>query len=394
MLLKQNKKIRTKRNFLVPTLFGTLAFSLIFIEFIKRISIINPIVIQELCESVKFTEEENESAYPLTSPANLDDKYINWSIPEETKKKLWKSIIKAPLNEKTGRHTIIFSIANAGMINFIINSLCSMQLIGIPKNHRITVALDEETYRVLLKINEPVVLLNSNFTKRAVNNKQIHDFYNIIKVKPTILHQFLLWNVEPITVDADTVFLKNPFHLFNDEADFEVQCDSKEFYQIPSNMMPVPWQVNLGFFKVRPSKTVMKFLPIWLLKMYNAPKNAMQSMLRRALKPYETYWINNDTVIVNTTTLLGSDYPNLTFRFLDPMLVTNAGGLYLDGAKAWKSEAKRRNIDKPEMIHFFHLGKNDWKMSLIRRKNLIFYNKDHKCLDKFPKGAIDFKTWK
>ena len=151
------------------------------------------------------------------------------------------------------------------MIDFIVNSLCSMQLVGIPKNHRVTVALDEESYNALLKINEPVVLLKSHFTKKAVNNKNIHDFYSIIKVKPTILHQFLLWDVEPIVVDADTVFLENPFQIFNDEADFEVQCDSKEYYQIPYNTIPVPWQVNLGFFKVRPTEAVMKFMPIWLL---------------------------------------------------------------------------------------------------------------------------------
>lgn len=395
-MLKPKKVVRKnpKNKVVILTIVISFLFLSIFRYPDNKIIFTNTILTQNISDKSIKIKNETLTNYLQTSPANIDDKFINWSIPNEVKQKLWESIIRSPINNKTGRHTIIFSIANAGMIDFIVNSLCSMQLAGIPKNNRITIALDDESNEALLKIDEPVVLLKSNFTKQAVNNKQIHDFYSIIKVKPTILHQFLLWDVEAITVDADTVFLKDPFHIFNDEADFEVQCDSKELFQIPSNVEPVPWQVNLGFFKVRPTEAVKKFMKIWLLKMYNAPKNAMQSMMRRTLKPYETHWVNNDTVFVNTSELLGIEYPNLTFRFLDPMLITNAGGLYLDGAKDWKKEAKRRKIEKPEMIHFFHIGKNSHKASLIRRKKLIFHDENYKCSKNQPDGAINFSTWK
>lgn len=339
-------------------------------------------------------EEENTvSNYPSTSPAHLDDIYSQWSIPEETKIKLWKAVKKSPINKKTGRHTIIYFIANAGLTNFIINSLCSMKFAGIPKSNYVSIALDQQAYDAISKIGEPVVLLQSNFTKKAVNNNQIVDFYNIIKVKPTILHQFLLWNVEPILVDADTVFLENPFHVFNDESDFEVQCDSKEYYRIPNNINPPPWQVNLGFYKVHPTETVLKFMPFWLKRMYNASKVHDQSSLRKVLKNYPTFWINNDTISVHTSRLLGDDFPNLTFRFLDPMLITNAGGLYQEGAEDWKKEAKLRKIDKPEFIHFFHVGRNSEKLMYMMENELWFIDDQNKCKTQKPKGAIKFMAW-
>ena len=138
-------------------------------------------------------EEVNLPDYPSTSPAHISKEYSRWSIPSKTKAELWEAVKKSPINQKTGRHCIIYFIANAGMIDFILNSLCSMKLIGVPKNSHISVALDQQTYDAIAGIDEPVVLLQSNFTKSAVNNNHIVDFYDIIKHKPKILLQFLLW---------------------------------------------------------------------------------------------------------------------------------------------------------------------------------------------------------
>ena len=383
---------RQKRNrqilavFLIIILFLLLSF---FIFYDKE----SKTSLSTLSNEKSSTNISKLPDYPSTQPAHLDANFEAWSIPAEAKSKLWDAVKNSPINEKTGRHCIIYSVANEGMIDFILNSLCSMKLVGIPRNYHVTIALDQESYDAISKIDEPVIYLKSNFTKQAVNNRKLIDFYNIIKVKPTILHQFLLWNVEPILVDVDSVFLQNPFHVFNDEADFEVQCDSKIYYQIPYNEYPVPWQVNLGFFKVHPTKTVMKLMPFWLTRMYNASKVHDQSSLRKVLKPYPTFWINNDTISVDARSLIEDDQ-NLTFRFLDPMLIANAGGLYQDGKRNWKKEAKRRKITRPEFIHFFHCGSVGEKLGYMKKNKLWFINQTFQCLSEQPEGAVTFKVWK
>lgn len=331
--------------------------------------------------------------YPPTAPAHISNEFKNWSLNPKILSGLWKAVKNSPVNPKTGRHFLFFSVANQGMINFVLNSLCSLSMTGIPNNYRITVALDQESYDAVNNIGQNVLLLESNYVKQAVNNRKLIDFYNIVKVRPTILHQLLLWNVEAILVDADTVFLENPLDLFNDEADFEVQSDSRIWYKIPYQEMPVPWDVNLGYYKLHPTPTVMKLIPLWFEKMYTSPKIQDQSALRKVLKPYPTSWLNNETIIVDTSKLLGNDYPNLTLRYLDPILITNAGGLYQEKGPEWRKEALMNNITRPKMIHFFHLGFIRQKVGLINDQHLIYYDKHRQCLTKEPDGATHFKAW-
>ena len=132
---------------------------------------------------------------------------------------------------------------------------------------------------------------------------------------------------------------------------------------------------------------------MYLRKMYETPKMQDQNTLCQLLKPYKKKWINNDTFIINTTKYLGVDNPNMTMRFLDPMIVTNAGGLYLDGEKNWKKESKRRNIDKPTLIHFFHMGHNRDKKNLMKKQGLWFIDDNLQCIKEKPPGAVKFKVW-
>lgn len=341
-----------------------------------------------------LSERKVKPEYPQTPLPNLDKNFSKWSIPDDMKLALWRAKQKSPINPKTGRHSLAVFLANEGMINFTLNSLCSLKFVETQPNQHITIALDRETYDAISNINETVIMYKSNFTKRLVNNNQLVNFYDIIKIKPTVIHQFLMWDTEIINFDGDTVFLKNPYDVFKDESDYEVQCDSKEYYQVPYNVTPVPWQVNLGVHKVHPSPSMLKLYPMYLRKLYMTPKKHDQSVLRQVLKPYKKKWLNNDTFIINTTKYLGADNPNLTMRFLDPMLVTNAGGLYLDGKKNWKKESKRRNIDMPVLIHFFHLGHNRDKKNLMKKQQLWFVNDNLECEKEKPPGAVNFKVWK
>ena len=325
------------------------------------------------------------SNYPTTNPAHINDSYINWSIPDSTKTQLWNFLQKAPQNKETGRQYIYISLANFGAAEFLINCLCSMQKVGIPKTHRISIALDQETFDAISAIGEHVILLPSPFSSKLVNNHHYVEFCNVVKFKVIILYQLLLWNIEPIFFDADIVFMDNPISIFRNDIDFQVQYDSKTSFRLPSYEIPVPWEVNLGFFKILPTPAVLKFMPIYCEYLLRSPKNRMQSSFRKVLITSPAKWLNNDTITMDTS--------SLTMRFFDPMLVTNPGAVFFDSRHNVTREAWRRNLTRPYIIHLFHLGENAYKKLTLKRKLLIFYDDNLKCRAKAPEGFIQFSTW-
>jgi hypothetical protein len=306
---------------------------------------------------------------------------------------LWTFVQAAPVSPKTHRPFLALTVVNVGMIGFASNMICSFQLAGLPSNGHFFIALDQKTFEAMRTLNAQAILFDTgNFTGDAVNNRRLIEFYDMVKVKPTFIHQLLLWDVDAMPIDADMVFFEDVLKLFHDATDFETQCDSKEFYRIPYDNDSVAWQVNLGFYKIRPTPVILKLMPIWLEKMYSVPKMQDQSALRRILRQYPTRWLNNDTAIVNVSELFQND-PNITLRFLDPMLVTNAGGLWQEGEENWRAEAKRRKIKRPMAIHFFHIGHLGWKMDLIVQQDLWFVRPNGRCVTKVPKGAVEWPLW-
>ena len=347
---------------------------------------------------IKDIETPTTLKAPVTSThPHLDSRFLKWMIPNRTQDELYTMLQNAPRNPKTGRQFIMVSVLNQGMIDFSLNMYCSMRIAQIPREYHVFVALDNESFAAVEKVGAQVVLLDhANFTKNAVNNRHIIDFYDIVKVRPTVLHLFCLWNFEVIICDTDIVFLENPLPLFNDNADFEVQCDSKVFYRIPYNQNPVPWQANLGFFKLHPTPAVMSLFPIWMERMYTSPKMQDQSALRRILKPFKTQWLNNDTVIVDTRNLfMSSDesLSNITVRFLDPMYICNAGGLYQEAKEDWKLEAKLRGIKRPKLVHYFHLGSISRKYGLMKSNDMWFITALDTCISSQTHGAATWPLW-
>jgi hypothetical protein len=241
------------------------------------------------------------------------------------------------------------------MIVFASNMICSFQLAGLPRNGHFFITLDANAFKAMRALNAQVILFDTgNFTGDAVNNKRLIEFYDIVKVKPTFMHQLLLWDVDAMPIDAGMVFFEDALKLFTDSTHFETQCDSKFFYRIPYDNDSVAWQVNLGFYKFHPNPVILKLMPVWLEKMYTVPKRQDQSALRRILRPCPTGWLNNDTVIVDVHELFHNDTSagNITLPFPDPMLVTNADGLWQEGQEDWRDEAKRRKIKRPMAIRF------------------------------------------
>jgi hypothetical protein len=351
---------------------------------------------------VKFYRDKRLSPQIFTFPetaalAHVHANFSRWAVPDSVKQQLWDFTQRAPLNPRTGHRSLALTIVNEGMIDFASNMICSLQLANVSSNSHFFIALDRKAYRSMLRLNAQVLLLEGgNFTGDAVNNKRIVEFYDIVKVKPTFIHQLLLWGVEPIPIDADVVFIENVLDMFTDSADFETQCDSKEYFRIPYWNDSCPWQLNLGYYKLHPTPVIMRLMPVWLTKMYNVPKMQDQSALRKLLRPMPTRWLNNDTIVVDVRGLFGNDpvARNITFRFLDPMLVTNAGGLWQEGKQGWKKEAKLRNIRRPRQIHFFHIGYITSKRNLIKEKELWFVQDRGDCVKRQPKGVVEWPLWK
>jgi hypothetical protein len=120
-----------------------------------------------------------------------------------------------------------------------------------------------------------------------------------------------------------------------------------------------------------------------------------QSALQRILRQGRSRWLSNDTAIVDLRKLFGNDPDprNITLRFLDPMLVTNAGGLWKEGEKDWRTEAGRRKIRRPSAVHFFDIGDEASKRSLIVKKDLWFRQNDGQCVKNPPNATIEWPLW-
>jgi hypothetical protein len=224
-----------------------------------------------------------------------------------------------------------------------------------------------------------------------VNNKKLIDFYNIVKVRPTLLHQLLLWNFDVTLSDVDVVFIGDYFDLFNkdNENDFQVQWDSKEISWIRKNAS-MQWSINFGYYQVFPTHNVLTLMPIWLEKMYKAPKLVDQKALKSLIKHFPFNWTSDESFRVDTSKLLGEN-TSMSIRFLDPMLAVNIGGLFQDGQELWKRESKVRNISLPILCHFFHLGSNEKKLDHMKMAHWLLI-KNEKCLTKNPEG-LEWKMW-
>lgn len=339
----------------------------------------------------QFFEKCNSIDYPNEKQANINETYSKWKLPQEFLQQLWCFVENSPTNEKTGRYEVIFTVTNYGQVHFAKNWYCSLSSTDFNKKSIIIIAVDEKSYLELRSMNIPVIMLQSNFTSDCVNNQKIILFYELVKLRPTILHQLLLWNVETIMSDADIVFFSNPNVLFTKEADFEVQSDSKVFYNYDiykeyfNNTKDYKWSVNLGFYKVYPTKEVLDIIQVWFPLMYNSPKLVDQKAFRNSLK-LNRYIVNSLDGLISYSK---KDKSMIKIRIIDPMLAVNAGGIYQDGKRDWKAEAARRNLTHPILCHFFHLGSNKAKYELMRKNNQIFF-KGSKCIR--PTGNI-FPAW-
>ncbi|OHT14855.1 hypothetical protein TRFO_14825 [Tritrichomonas foetus] len=392
-ILRIHRLRTTKKKmkyFAIISLFLVSSLSWIFLKHPFAESMhLDKIESKNLQKNINLTNDRYEISI---NAYNHDEKY---SLPEESLIIMKKILSKAQINLQTNRTVMMFSVVNAGMIDFILNMLCSMKLAEIdPKDH-VTLALDEESYKAVTDIGMQAILITKkNFSKNAVNNRHIQDFSDIVKMKLVAMHQYLNWGVEPILIDVDIIILEDPRVTFNDEADFEVQCDSQYVYKFPLDNTTEPiWEINLGFYKVKPSQLVLEITEQWISRIFQSSSSLMQPTFKQLFMNQEKRWITDDTFEIETSQHFQSENRTLKIRYLDPILISNAGGVFNEGKDSWKKEANRRRIKRPKLIHFFHIPFIRQKRKLIKSTDLLFTSQNDTCIAQKTDSSINFPIW-
>ena len=293
----------------------------------------------------------------------------------------------SPISEKTKRNKIILFVTNSGMLDMAKNALCSLKQTGITKEKYVIVALDEVSYIFLKEFDANVLYFPSNFSTNAVNYREKQDFYKIVKVRPYIANKIIQMDADVLVCDIDIVFLHNPWVLASEDADIEVQVDSKNDYIIPYPKSPFYWSVNLGFYRIHSSIVMKRFLPIWIKKMTQMPDNHDQTVLWLLIRRLPISTLYSDTLLLNISSIISSNSNSIIrLRYFDPMLAVNAGGVFLNNKKKWLKEANKRKIISPSICHFFHISEIYQKIDLMKEKKLWYLNNDFSCKIKPPKG--------
>ena len=122
--------------------------------------------------------------------------------------------------------------------------------------------------------------------------------------------------------------------------------------------------------------------------MYKLIEYQDQDSLKLLIGKRNKTW-DGEKITINVNGMIQSN--NISFHFLDPVLFTNAGGIFQYGKEEWKQEAHFRKIRKPVMIHLFHISTIKEKYQRIIDYNLNF-TKNNKCLD-IPPYGIEFPLW-
>ena len=346
------------------------------------------------------TSDDNTTlTYPETSLPNLsNDEYPKWTLPPIFLQKLWNLVSQAPRTPNTNSKYFMCTFANFGFLTFAHTWLCSLSKTTFPTNGWALICTDYDVYTnltILPEFSSRLLYLPTNsFTKDAVTNRRLADQLDILKFKATIIHQLILWEIDCIEADVDIVFFSNPLYLFDNVTDFEFQSDSRKnarFSFEPGTDVDI-WELNSGFIRFKSSPFMKEFCHMWISNLYKSRLNDQQMIGKLLFRKIPMKWTGNYSFIANTESLFQKP-SNMTFKYLDPMLIANCGGVFNDGKPIWIEEAKRRNIKKPVLIHFFHLSTIGQKYRRIRDNGLLITpTPDGYCPD-LPSG-YSFPLWK
>jgi hypothetical protein len=297
------------------------------------------------------------------------------------------AVANSPIDPRTGRHQLMLSVVNEGMLAMTRNFLCSAHQAGIAPHEFLLVAFDLPSYQAVKYLTPSAVSFIANLSRRVVNNQQVVEFYRFLHHRTRIALALLRLGCDVLTADTDIVFISHFRDLFTATADLEVQHDSKSDIN-PNRTIPAPWKLNLGFHMWRSSPVTVALVGEILEGMLRSPKSHDQSVLRKLTIGCPMSW-EGENLVVDLTAVLGK-MPGATLRVrhLDGLRAVNTGGVFKQGVEKWRNAAIGSGVRAPVVMHFFHIGGYQEKIAMMKVTQLWHLDTlFDRCAKRRPKGA-------
>jgi hypothetical protein len=270
---------------------------------------------------------------------------VMYSLPDEFLRKLRNAVDMAPINKRTGRKAIMFTIFNLDHVSQAKNLLCSSIQVGLPRNYHVFIGLDSFAIVEMRKMGINPILFDVSDRK--------YGYYEICKLKGHIHIRLLLWNVETTVCDTDIVFLKDPRRLFKERSHFEVGDENAVFNWSLSHYNYDNF--NVGFMRVLPSVMSIQVYQKWAFALRQVDGMLDQMVLHGLLAPYRKQSIKGPLQFYDIRNLIGRDKPapNETFkiRWYGQLRVHNGGSMWMTVDQA-RDAAIKKGVNMPHVVHF------------------------------------------
>jgi hypothetical protein len=251
---------------------------------------------------------------------------------------LEEAVSRAPVNARTGRRELMFTIFDERQLALTRNCLCSSRSVGLPENYHLFIAMDTVALSGLLPLCPSTLFLN--MSGRGFR------YDEFCRVKAFVHLLLLSWDIETTVCDNDLVFLQNPRFLFREESDFEAMVHDGGYFEF-SKGYPW-WSMNVGFMRCLPSELGIAVYQRWLVRMMENMGPLDQDFLQAMLRPRfvrsenATAWfdLSNET----------SRNEAFRLRYYDPFLVQN-GDMMIRFRRHYARIARIRGIKEPYLCH-------------------------------------------
>jgi hypothetical protein len=299
-----------------------------------------------------------------------------YRLPQSFTDSLHTSLLNAPVDLKTGKKQIMFTIFNSAHQQLAKNLLCSSRAALIPSGFHIFIALDFDAYSEFESLTSSVYFLN-------LSEPRSH-YERCCKLKLIILYQFLLWNVDTVICDDDIVFIRSPLDLFGAAAHLEVASESSEA-DFSSDFDYS--QLNVGFFRVIPCELTVLLINHWIGVLIPDPHALDQNVLAAMINPLKIGGPSDGIQEYDLHSII-STTEHLIVRWFDLLAIVN-GLIFHQTGDRTALTARERGFSKPYAIHLAFI-KSDEKVPVFAEHGLWFVSNG--VCRKHPKG-LEMVSW-
>ena len=292
-------------------------------------------------------------------------------------------ILHAPINPRTGRKLIIFSIVsnNELFISLAKNFYCSLRNSGDISKYLVLITDSPKFKEELENIGAKICFIPTLFSTQKVCL-----YFTSAYLKYVFIEYLLRKNIEVLFLDVDMVVLDNIFDRVNYSMDFIISSEDpiatwKDYNNI--------WMINTGFMYFLNPRKCYKLIISYtstLFKVFTWEQGEFQDFLKRSPNKLIKY--------PNWTVQLQSDKNFYRYQILSQIHLMFV--ISYKFREDFQREALLQNVSIPMIIHaaFFHYpykpesAQN--KMDFFLQYNMSFLTKDFKqCL---PPGSIQRKA--